>query len=313
MATPLVSIMTATYNASHVLRYAIRSVLDSDFQDWELIIVGDHCTDDTEQVVAAFDDPRIRFTNLARNSGQQATPNNVGIGMARGEYLCFLNHDDMYLPTHLDSMLEHAGKAPGSILLARYADIRVEMEDPDADTISAQDIRIQSGGITPQQPNYRPQRWQLASSWFMPIAVAHRAGPWRLEKDTFVTPSQDWLFRAWRSGIPVVGIPQVSVAVVCTGKRRGFFHRRRDAVHEYVYDHFVKAPGAGERLDDQLGPEGIRRAGFRSNTLRHIYEATLGRLMILLGIHPDTLEMLLRHGGRGGFIRSWRKGVNLDV
>ena len=59
---PKVSIITATYNCSHILRYAINSVLNSGFRDWELIVVGDHCTDDTQECVASFNDDRIRFS-----------------------------------------------------------------------------------------------------------------------------------------------------------------------------------------------------------------------------------------------------------
>jgi glycosyltransferase involved in cell wall biosynthesis len=73
---PLVSIITATYNRSNILPYTIASVLRSTFEDWELLVVGDACTDDTEQVVSAFNDPRIRFFNLAQNVGEQSGPNN---------------------------------------------------------------------------------------------------------------------------------------------------------------------------------------------------------------------------------------------
>jgi glycosyltransferase involved in cell wall biosynthesis len=70
-ALPRISVVTATYNRSNVLRYAIESVRAQGFQDWELIVVGDACTDDTSEVVAAFADPRIRFVNRAENAGEQ--------------------------------------------------------------------------------------------------------------------------------------------------------------------------------------------------------------------------------------------------
>ena len=58
---PLVSIVIATYNRSQVVAHAIDSVRRSTVADWELIVVGDHCTDDTEAVVAGFADPRITW------------------------------------------------------------------------------------------------------------------------------------------------------------------------------------------------------------------------------------------------------------
>jgi GT2 family glycosyltransferase len=52
--------------------------------DWELIVVGDACTDDTADVVATFPDPRIRFVNLPENVGEQSGPNNEGVRLGHG-------------------------------------------------------------------------------------------------------------------------------------------------------------------------------------------------------------------------------------
>jgi glycosyltransferase involved in cell wall biosynthesis len=84
MEKPTLSIIIATYNRSHLLRHAIQSVLRSTFQDWELLVIGDACTDDSEACVLAFNDARIRFHNLPHNVGEQSGPNNVGTSMARG-------------------------------------------------------------------------------------------------------------------------------------------------------------------------------------------------------------------------------------
>lgn len=81
---PLVSVIVATYERSNVLRLTIECVLRSSFADWELLVIGDACTDDSSEVVASFCDPRISFTNLARNVGEQSGPNNAGCAMARG-------------------------------------------------------------------------------------------------------------------------------------------------------------------------------------------------------------------------------------
>src|SRR5690242_87460 len=100
-ATPLVSVIIATYNRSQPLGHAVQSVLDSTFTDWELIVIGDSCTDDTAQCMAAYTDARIRFVNLPDRCGDQSGPNNHGVAISRGRYLAFLNHDDYYLPDHL--------------------------------------------------------------------------------------------------------------------------------------------------------------------------------------------------------------------
>ena len=92
---PLVSVITATYNWSSVLRYAIQSVLRQTCQDFEMIVVGDGCTDDSAEVVASFDDPRLRWHNLPHNTGHQSAPNNAGLELARGRYVAYLGHGVM--------------------------------------------------------------------------------------------------------------------------------------------------------------------------------------------------------------------------
>jgi len=79
MPSPRVTVIVATYNWSTVLPYAIASVLDQTMRDFELLVVGDGCTDDSEQVVAGIRDPRVRWINLPANTGHQFGPNNRGL------------------------------------------------------------------------------------------------------------------------------------------------------------------------------------------------------------------------------------------
>lgn len=99
---PLVTVVIATYNRADTLDYAIQSVLWQTFKNFELWIVGDHCTDHTETIVQRYlDDPRVNWYNLPKNSGYQSKPNNEGIKRAKGKYIAYLNHDDIWLPNHL--------------------------------------------------------------------------------------------------------------------------------------------------------------------------------------------------------------------
>ena len=100
-SSPTISVVIATYNRSGVLRFTIESVLRQTFESWELIVVGDGCTDDTETVVRQFDDDRISFVNLSRRTGEQSGPNNFGFALSTGAFVAFLNHDDLWLADHL--------------------------------------------------------------------------------------------------------------------------------------------------------------------------------------------------------------------
>ncbi|HJW92020.1 MAG TPA: glycosyltransferase family A protein [Thermoanaerobaculia bacterium] len=98
-----VTVVIPTYNWSSVLPYSIGSVLHQTFLDFELLVVGDGCTDDSEQVVASIGDPRVRWINLPENTRHQSGPNNEGLRQAQGEIIAYLGHDDLWLPHHLES------------------------------------------------------------------------------------------------------------------------------------------------------------------------------------------------------------------
>ena len=105
---PAVTVVIPTYNWSAALRCAIRSVLLQTVPDFELLVVGDGCTDDTERVVAEFNDPRIRWHNLERNFGSQWMANNWANEHANGDWIAYLGHDDIWYPTHLEAVLRTA-------------------------------------------------------------------------------------------------------------------------------------------------------------------------------------------------------------
>lgn len=98
-----VTVIISTYNRSDLLPYSIGSALRQTYADFELLVVGDGCTDDSERVVAKVNDSRVRWINLPANSGHQSAPNNEGIRQARGEIIAYLGHDDLWLPHHLQS------------------------------------------------------------------------------------------------------------------------------------------------------------------------------------------------------------------
>lgn len=100
-----VTVITSTFNWSSVLEVAIKSVLNQSHTDFEYLIIGDACTDNSEEIVCSFNDPRIRWHNLKTNTGNQSNVNAIGLKMAKGDIIAYLNHDDIWFPDHLESML----------------------------------------------------------------------------------------------------------------------------------------------------------------------------------------------------------------
>lgn len=98
-----------------MLRYSIASALGQTFQSFEILVVGDGCTDDSAEVAASFGDPRVRWHNLPANTGSQSAPNNAGIALARGEYVAYLGHDDLWHPAHLETLVGLARQGRGDL------------------------------------------------------------------------------------------------------------------------------------------------------------------------------------------------------
>jgi glycosyltransferase involved in cell wall biosynthesis len=102
---PRVSVIIPSYNHALYLRECIESVIWQSFQDWELLIIDDLSSDDSLAVAKRFTDPRIRVAQNAENMGTYATQN-VGIDMAKGEFIAILNSDDVWLPRKLQLQIE---------------------------------------------------------------------------------------------------------------------------------------------------------------------------------------------------------------
>lgn len=109
MSSPLVSVVIPTYNHAQFLRAAIQSVINQTFADWEAVVVNNYSEDDTVQIVASFNDPRIRLVNF-RNHGVIAASRNHGIGLATGKMIAFLDSDDVWYPEKLQRCMDALGE-----------------------------------------------------------------------------------------------------------------------------------------------------------------------------------------------------------
>jgi glycosyltransferase involved in cell wall biosynthesis len=102
--TPILSVVLPVYNRAYLLPRAIRSVLAQSVEALQLVIIDDGSTDDAAQVVEAISDARIDYVRFAENRGIGAA-RHAGVCHAHGEFLAFIDSDDVWLPGKLETQL----------------------------------------------------------------------------------------------------------------------------------------------------------------------------------------------------------------
>jgi glycosyltransferase involved in cell wall biosynthesis len=311
-AAPTASIVIATYNRSYVLRYAIASVLRSDFSDFEVIVVGDGCSDDTEEVVRGFADPRIRFVNLPTNSGAQSVPNNAGVALARGRYILFLNHDDLYFADHIGAsiaFLERAGAdiAWSPALVLEQSGCESGPPDAERDVIGLHGAVGDSG--------FDPQSFIIASSWIARADICRAVGTWRAPETTRLSPSQEWLFRAHRQGRRLAYHRHISMLCIYGGTRKHSYLIRSSPEHERAWTWITGGDAdRGALLACATLEQAAQSKNNRDWVMRFRAEGRFPRprklavnVLRRLGVHPVAVERLFEGTAKGDWIAQIRR------
>jgi teichuronic acid biosynthesis glycosyltransferase TuaG len=117
MPAPRFSVVIPTHQAAAFIGRTIQCVLDQTIADYEIVIVDNGSTDGTDAIVAAFGDPRITY-RWQEDSGRPANTRNVAISLAKGEYVAFLDADDLWVPTKLERVEATLDSGPGIDLVA---------------------------------------------------------------------------------------------------------------------------------------------------------------------------------------------------
>jgi glycosyltransferase involved in cell wall biosynthesis len=109
MSSPLVTVITPTFNRAYILPTAIKSVLDQTYKNFEYIIVDDGSTDNTEEVVGKINDKRIIYIKNNRSKGPSGA-RNTGLDIAKGEWVTYIDDDDQWYPKLLEVMIRNVIK-----------------------------------------------------------------------------------------------------------------------------------------------------------------------------------------------------------
>lgn len=121
----LVSIIMPSYNTASYIQETVESVLKQTYTNWELIIVDDCSTDDTDNVLTTFTDTRIRIYKNEKNSGA-AVSRNKALREAKGKWIAFLDSDDLWSPDKLKKQITFMKKNGYSFSYTNYEEINTE-------------------------------------------------------------------------------------------------------------------------------------------------------------------------------------------
>jgi glycosyltransferase involved in cell wall biosynthesis len=96
---PFFSLVIPTYNREHLIPTTLKSLLNQEYENFEIIVVDDGGSDNTERIAKEFGDQRIRY--VKKTNGERGAARNHGASLAEGEYINFFDSDDMAYPNHL--------------------------------------------------------------------------------------------------------------------------------------------------------------------------------------------------------------------
>jgi len=149
MNTPLVSVVIPTYNRAYCLGYAIDSVLNQTYKNYEIIVVDDGSTDETKNIVEQYGD---KVTYLSQQNAGVSAARNKGIKYSNGEWVAFLDSDDEWMPEKLTKQLNHINNNPCIGMHVTNATVSMRGESVSGFSISKNRNLALSGDVVVAKP-----------------------------------------------------------------------------------------------------------------------------------------------------------------
>ena len=205
---PFFTVILAAYNRGPLIAPTIESVLGQTFGSFELIVAGDGCDDDTGDIVRGFGAERITWRNLAVNCGSQSGPNNEGLRHARGEWVAYIGHDDIWAPDHLAAIHARVTRDPAAAFVASGC---IFHGPPDSGLYFVTGVFEESQAV--------------AEHVFPPSALAHRRdvvdriGFWREPRAIALPVDREFQLRALEAGLRFASTGRVTVHKFAAGHR----------------------------------------------------------------------------------------------
>lgn len=229
MASPLISVIIPAYNCAKYLPEAIDSVLAQDYPRVELIVIDDGSSDDTPRVLAAYHD---RLTSQRQANGGIASARNAGYRLASGDFIAFLDADDVFTPGRLRTQMAAFDADPALDCVQGFMEQFISPELPPE---FGAGIRGKAVGV---------RAAPLASTTLIRRDAYRRVGPWNEALNIGV--DMDWHSRLQESGIHYRLLQQVLLRRRIHGSNTNlrFAHEQSERLHvlKDILDRRRKAP-----------------------------------------------------------------------
>lgn len=191
---PLISVCIGTYNRAELLvERSLKSILNQSYSNLEIIVVGDHCTDDTERLVLDIKDPRIKFKNLSRRGNYPENPDfrwmvagtdtvNYALGIAKGDFITHLDDDDEHLPDRIEKLVKFIQENRADFIYHPFY-----REDKNGKWCINHALELMIGCVSTSSIFYH--RWFCKIPWDINAYKYHEPGDWnRLRKIRYLHP-----------------------------------------------------------------------------------------------------------------------------
>lgn len=198
--TAHVTCIIATYKRVDALKCTLQALQLQGHENWTALVIGDCCDAETADTIRDLSDPRIKYYNFPERYGEQSGPNSFGLQLAEGDYLSFLNHDDIMLSDHLAYSLDCMHKQRADFYVGKSANATKLEHGEDGAIFPV---------FTETLPEYRnlyylslkdPWLFEPSSFYVVSKSYASQVGAWHHSSKLWRTPLRDWLMRAWRKG-----------------------------------------------------------------------------------------------------------------
>ena len=296
----LISIIIATYNRPDVLKYAILSVLNQSYANIEVLVIGDGCSANTAKVINSISDNRLFYHNLAENCGEQSGPNNYGLSIAKGDFIAFLNHDDLWFSDHLESLIKCLKTSNAQLVYSLYA-----APHPTDKTIISNTLQ--------NTQNIDIQLMYPASSIIIKREIYEKIGGWKYFREIYDMPSQDWVNRIYKSGFKIASSNRLSMIAIQSGKRKNSYKNSNAKEQLYYFERIKNNP---ELLRSEILMEQIILQNQRISSFKGLMKILVGKILnsffSKFGITRRSLRFKRKYKMKGGYIDFLREYRGLE-